>query len=443
MRHSFLILTLLVALLITLPASSKGAESDSLTLDSAIALVVANHPAVERADQLIEASRALVGSSRSSFYPQISGNGSYTRLGPVPTIDLPGEGSFSTIPKDNWDFYLGVNQLVYDFGRRERGVDLAKSGITTAKDSRTLIKTQLAYATVQVFYSILYFQQELVVINDQISDLSKLLDITKEKARTGTATDFEVLTTQVRVSAAETRKVDIERQRKNQTTTLKQLTGISADQEMSLAGSFSTPVVSPSIDSLLDAALKQRPEMRLAQDAVTTASLQHDVASLDRRPTLNVGVQMGFKNGYFPDLNKLKGDFVAGASISMPIFTGHRITSQQKLALADMNAARAHTKDVERQITSEVRQAFEDLRAGTDKIQTAEIQVRQAEEAVKMAEVRYEAGVITNLDLLDAQTSVSQARLALIGAQYSYVVSKYALDRATGAAVWRVASEDQ
>ena len=436
MRYCILNLTLTFTLLMTLAASSQSAEIDSLTLDSAIALVVSNHPALQQAEHQIEASRAQVGSSRSSFYPQISGNGSYTRLGPVPTIDLPGAGSFSTVPKDNWNFYLGVNQLVYDFGRRERGVDLAKSGITTAKDSEGLIKSQLAYATIQVFYSILYLQQEIVVIDDQISDLTKLLDITKEKARTGTATDFDVLTTQVRVSAAETQKVDIERQLRNQITTLKQLTGIPAEQPLNTVGDFFTSVVSPSIDSLLDAALQQRPEMRLAEDAVTTASLRHEVASLSRRPTVSVGVQVGFKNGYFPDLATLKGDFVAGASINMPIFTGYRVESQEQLALADMNAARAHTKDVERQIKSEVRRALEDLRAGSDKIQNAEIQVRQAEQALKMAEVRYQAGVITNLDLLDAQTSVSQARLALIGAQYGYVVSKYALDQATGAQIW-------
>ena len=427
---------LAIALLLILAAPSRGTDSDSLTVNKAVALVLRNHPALQQAQQRIEASRALVGSSRSSFYPQVSGNGSYNRIGPVPTVDIPGSGSFSMAPANNWDFFLGVHQLVYDFGKREKGVDLARSGINTAQDSEGLIKSQLAYATVQVFYLILYLQQDIIVIDDQISNLNKLLDITKEKARTGSATDFDVLTTQVRVSAAQTRKVDIEKQLNNQITTLRQLTGLPTDQELIPSGDFTTPVVSPSADSLLEQAMKQRPEMHLAYDAVTTASLQHDLASLSRRPSLNVGVQLGFKNGYFPNLGTLKGDFVAGASVSMPIFTGFRIESQEHLTMADMNAARAHTRDVERQITAEVRQAIEDLRAGEDKIRTAEIQVRQAEEALKMAEVRYEAGVITNLDLLDAQTSVSQARLALIGARYGYVISKYALDQATGAPVW-------
>lgn len=80
-----------------------------------------------------------------------------------------------------------------------------------------------------------------------------------------------------------------------------------------------------------------------------------------------------------------------------------------------MNEARAHARDVKLQITSEV---------------------WQAEQALEMGEVRYKAGVVTNLDLLVAHTSLSQARLAYVGAQYGYVVSRYALDRATGASGW-------
>jgi outer membrane protein TolC len=157
---------------------------------------------------------------------------------------------------------------------------------------------------------------------------------------------------------------------------------------------------------------------------------------LSRWPSLNLGVQVGFKNGYFPDLSKLEGNYVVGAGLSVPIFTGFRIENRRRRALADVNAARANADDIGRQITSEVRQAIEDLSAEAGKIQTAEIQVRQAEEALRLGAIRYKAGVITNLDLLDAQTRLSEAQLAYISAEYGYIISRYALDRATGASIW-------
>jgi outer membrane protein len=436
MRYTFSSLMLAAAVLLVCTTQSRGADGDSLTVDKAIALVVRNHPALQRAAQQVEASRALVGVSQSSFYPEVSGSGSYNRIGPVPTISIPGQGSFSFLPEDNWDFFVGVRQLVYDFGRREKGVDLAKSGVVAAQDKEELTRSQLAFTTVKVFYSILYLQQNITVIDDQIGNLNKLLEFTKEKVRTGSGTDFNVLTTRVRVAAAQTRKIDVERLLHNQVTELKRLTGLPAGERLSFAGSFSLPIVSPQADSLIEVALRQRPEMRLARDAVTAATLELKLASLSRRPALNLGVQVGFKNGYFPDLNKLEGNFVVGAGLSVPIFTGFRIENQQKRALADMNAAHANADDIGQQITAEVRQALENLSAEAGKIQTAEIQVRQAKEALRLGAIRYEAGVITNLDLLDSQTRLSEARLAYISAEYGYIISRYALDRATGASIW-------
>lgn len=436
MRYTVPVLFIALVLQMGVASSSRSAGVDSLTVDDAVALAIQGHPALRQAAHRIEAARAGVGVSRSSYYPEISGRGEYNRLGPVPSVDLPGDGSFDMVPANNWVFAVGIDQLVYDFGRREKGVDLARSGVAAAQDNATLLKSQLAYATVNVFYSILFRQQDLVVIDEQISDLNELLGETRERVRTGSGTDFDVLTTQSRVAAARTRRVEAERQLNNQVTTLRRLTGLPADQELGLRGDFSMPVVTLSEDSLLQVALGQRQEMRLARDALNTASLQHELASLGYRPSLHVGIEQGFKNGYFPDLEKLEANFVAGASVNVPIFTGFRVKSEKQAALAGVNAANAHIQTVERQITAEVRQAVEDLRANAEKIRTAEIQVRHAEEALKLGEVRYKAGVITNLDLLDAHTSVSVARLAYIGAQYDYVISMYAVDAATGVSIW-------
>ena len=83
---------LAATVLLVCAAPSRGAVGDSLTVDKAIALVLRNHPALQRAAQQVEASQALVGVSQSSFYPDVSGSGFYNRIGPVPTISIPGEG---------------------------------------------------------------------------------------------------------------------------------------------------------------------------------------------------------------------------------------------------------------------------------------------------------------------------------------------------------------
>jgi outer membrane protein TolC len=67
------------------------------------------------------------------------------------------------------------------------------------------------------------------------------------------------------------------------------------------------------------------------------------------------------------------------------------------------------------------------------KVQISEVQLQQAHEAVSIARTRYETGSVTNLDLLDAETAESSARLMNLQALYRFVISKYELSRAVGA----------
>jgi outer membrane protein len=96
----------------------------------------------------------------------------------------------------------------------------------------------------------------------------------------------------------------------------------------------------------------------------------------------------------------------------------------------------ARMRDLERRIATEVGQALSATLASQEKISNAQVQVDRAEEAVTIAKAQYGAGVNTNLDLLDAQTSLSEAKLVLLRARYDYVSSLNALDRATGKKIW-------
>jgi outer membrane protein TolC len=79
--------------------SAQQATSDSLTADQVVKLVLQNNPAIQRAEQGVEASRARVGQSRSSLYPNVIGEALYSRVGPVPELTIPDFGSFALFPE--------------------------------------------------------------------------------------------------------------------------------------------------------------------------------------------------------------------------------------------------------------------------------------------------------------------------------------------------------
>lgn len=405
---------------------------DSLTVEQAVQRVLATHPAIKQAMAQTGVSEARVRGTGSSRYPTIRAEAQYNRIGPVPELSIPNMGSFKFYPENNWDAHIAAHYTLLDFGRTSTSMDLKQSQVQSAKDGVELTKTLLALQTIRAFYSILFLQKSLAVQEEQIETLNEHLSINQKRVEAGTATNFDVLTTEVRVASAENQKIDIENALQKQKSALRQLLGLSEEAPFAVQGDFRRDAEPVSTDSLFEIASVQRNELILARDAERSAEIQYKLSSLGHWPSVSLNASYGVKNGYIPDLDKLEKNWVGGIRAEMPIFDGGRVTHQKHEAEAGMIAGQAHVKDVEQQIRSDVEQATADVRAAQSRIEISDIQFQQAHEAVKLAKIKYETGSITNLDLLDTETTESTAKLNQIRALYRYVISQVELDRAVG-----------
>ena len=155
-------------------------------------------------------------------------------------------------------------------------------------------------------------------------------------------------------------------------------------------------------------------------------------------PSLGAGVQAGAKNGYIlPDINRLRFNTVGVVQLSVPIYDGNKNKKQRVEAEANARAAVARTADTQEQIRADVRQAVNNMDFSQARHENAQQQVAQATEALGKARDRYRYGVGQNLDVLDAETQLAQARLALVQAEYNYTLGQYQLRRATGEQIWQ------
>jgi outer membrane protein TolC len=143
----------------------------------------------------------------------------------------------------------------------------------------------------------------------------------------------------------------------------------------------------------------------------------------------------GVKNGYIPNIDILRGNIVAAVDLRVPLFDGNRTRSMEEEATAALHAAESHREEVALLIQAEVDQALSELTAAGERVGILETNINQADLAVKNARLRYGAGSLSNLDLLDAETAVAQARLTNLQALYDVVTGTIRLRRATGSAV--------
>jgi len=422
-----------LVLLSLMIASASTAGQDSLTVDRAVQRVLQTHPALDQARANIRAAEARTLQASSAKLPDVISEATYAHIGPVPAFSFPVFGTIVLAPQDNYNAHVAGQYTVYDFGKTSSAVDVSKSREQSFRDVLELTKTNLALQTIRVFYTIVLLQKSMKVQDEQIDALNQHLSMTQKRVAAGTATNFDVLTTQVRVAAAQNQKVDIQNSLQKQEAMLCQLLGIATQDLPEVRGSFQETELQLNIDSLYALALQQRTELKIARDAERSAERQKAMSSLGNMPTLKLNAVYALNNGYEPNIYPLRGNWVWGAQAQFPIFDGGKVGHQEEEAQAAVEAEQAHSRDIEAQVRSDVEQVAADVQAAESKVKISELQLQQAHDAVIIARTQYETGSITNLDLLDAETAESAAKLTNLQALYRFVISKYELERAVGA----------
>jgi outer membrane protein len=413
-------------------AYSQAATVDSLTVEDAVRLVLSRNPSLREASDAIAIFKARMEQSRTSFLPGARGLLSYTRLGPVPSIDIPGFGSFQLYPANNYDFHAGVQQLIYDGKRTREAVNLSRSRVDIATDSWELLKRDLGFQTAGLFYLILYLQENIRVEEEHIRVLNDHLLTAQKKLSAGTATELDVLNTQVRVVSAQNQKVDLENALEKQILTLRRLGGLEEKAPLAFEGWFTYEPLSLEADALVRQGLEGRLEMRAVQNEIQAAGIQYDLAGTHNKPVISANLLFGTKNGFVPMINKLRANFVAAVQADIPLFDRNMTRYLRAEATANLKTLEDKKAEVEMMIRSEVLQAVSDVRASEKKVQSVEINIVRANKALEFAKARYEAGTTTNLDLLDTEEARTEAEFVKLQELYKFVLGRLELERATG-----------
>jgi outer membrane protein len=424
------------------PATASQANSEEilLNLDQAISRAVNNNPLIEQAMAHLSAARTAVSEAHGPYYPRITGSSSYTRIEPEQSFSIPELGSFSLGQEDNWDFAIGLDQILFASGRRAVSVQLAETGISTAQNSVDRVKMNLAYNTVQTFYTVLFLKEQVSTLDQQLADLEQHFSMIQKKEQTGSATKFDVLSTQVRVASLKSERISIRNKYQKALIALKALDGFNPEASVTPSGAFTAEGgdSGPDIDiqSLLKQALEDRPEVKQALAGEDSAGLGLKMARLERLPTLSAHTQAGFKNGILPNTGSLTFNWNAGVQLAVPLFNGLVVVDRIQEAQSNLDAARQNTTSIRRTVTTQVLQAFQDLSASREAVQMSLVQLRQSQEALDAAKVQYDLGVTTNVEYLDAQTALEQAKLAHLAAVYHEVLSEYSLKQSIGQRIW-------
>jgi len=417
-------------------SSNVSVSTDSLNLDSVLKQVMTNYPTIKEAEQAIVAAESKVGLSKSAYYPNISLSSSYSHLGPISSISFPGLGTFDMYAANNYSATVNFEETIYDFGKTTKNVSFANQNSKLTKLSENQIKQQLSLITVGNFFSLVYLQKAILIKNEELDNLNEHLHFIEKKTETGSSTEYEVLTTKVRISAIENQKTDLETSLKIGQSKLNALLGKPLTTSLAVRNNLTSYFPFDILDSLISKALNQRDEVKIVNQKEVLAQMKLDNINATNNPSLSLFANGGLKNGYFPDLNTAKANYIVGISFNFPLFDATRTKYNRIAAQADIQSVQQEKDMTQRTVTEDIVENYENVSTAQQKVKQAKLQVEQAERAYQLAEIRFQSGNITNLDLLDNTVSLSESRLTLLKTQIDYIVNQYKLKIAIGEPVY-------
>lgn len=427
-----MIYSLLALLLVgnTLHAQQGGASAQ---LTQLIGKAMDNYPKLKEGQEYVKLGEARTELAYAGYMPVIGAEASYRYQQPTPkiVIPIPGfESSIQFIPANNYDFNLKLSQPVWDFGRTQASVNKAKSETATAKDNVEANKNNVAYQVAQLYYGIIFLNKSIDVQNEQVKLLEANEKLISDKIKNGDGLKFDLLSTQVKKNAATNRIVDLQTQLKKQYDVLNMLTANTGYdyivQRDADASTFSARAVTP--DNNFD--------VKLLQDKLTSASWDIKAAKRGWLPSINLSAQAGYKNGFVPDINKLTFNYGVGVGLSVPIYGANRPNYQTKIAKISMQANTYALEAQKITLNKDIMLAQNDIAASEEKLKNYELQIKQADEALTLANARYKSGVITNLELLTSQTNQQDAMLGKIQLEYNLLLAKLELNRLGAVKFW-------
>jgi outer membrane protein TolC len=413
-------------------------QNDSLTLTAVIDQVIANYPSIIKAQKNIEAADANIGLAKTAYYPDVNITGQYAHIGPVSEIDLSmlNLGKMQMNPADNYGISLNVNQLIYDFGRAAKNLELQKGSKTINELTLENIKQQLTLAVSGTFYNIAFLQQAVKIKDEEIATLKQHLDIVNRKKESGSATDYEVLSTQVRIATIENAKTDLQTSLAAQLSMLNSFLGNPQDLSLHLRPDFIQSQAIASFDELCRTAYDKRYDLKIAEEKKNLSESRLALVGTQNLPSLNFFAGGGWKNGYIPELNKFTPNYQVGVGLKVPLFDQGKTKYGKLVASREVDADMQEIELTGRNIANELMEAKTVTEAALQKVARSELQLQQAQQAYRLAEISYKSGSITNLDLLDTFTALSDTQLSLYKARIDYTVNFLKLKIALGEKIY-------
>jgi outer membrane protein len=431
----------LVLLLVGCPTGTAAQTSASLTLEDAITKGLANSQHIAELEARSAAAAANEQGRAAGRLPILSLIGGYTRTNHVTEFSIPLPGAlprviYPDIP-DNYRTRLDLQWPIYTAGRVDALERAAHAERAATGEDLAAARADLRLEITRAFWALVTARESEQVVGRSLESIDAHVRDLRSRLEQGLIPPNDLLSAEAQQSRQRLLAIDAANQRGVSEADLQRLLGTDSTAEIQPAATLEPPAAASvgEANALVSEAHDRRPERRALEDRAAAARERVAVARSEALPQIAVagGYDYARPNPrIFPRSSLWEDSWDVSVNATWSIWDGGRSRADRAEAAAIARAAESRVLDFDRQVAFEVRQRRLEVDSSRAAIVAAADGVRSAAEAFRVVGERFNAGVATNTDVLDAETALLQARLDQTRALANARLADARLARAVG-----------
>lgn len=425
-------LTLAAALLA--PPTARAGEAP-WTLEQCVRQALTHSPDARLAQQRVHAANAVLQQANAQVWPTLQFQSGYTRTdNPMYVLGSalnqqafgPALSDFNHLPDvDHWNVKGLATVPLYTGGALTAGRRAARSGVQATTALAEAVRQTLAFETVRAFHTVQKTRAFVRAAAAAVESFEQHRALAQKRFAAGTLLRADVLDIEVRLAQAREELARAHNARALALQGLRTLLGLDA-------GDFDVVESTPEVPApeAATADLTARPEVAAARHQIEAAQAQTRVARSGYLPRLAAFGSVDYDRGW-----KLEGEgtsYTTGLLLQWNLFDGRLTRGKVAEARAQLDMAQEQERKLQLGLKFELEQARLNLREAQERLAVTAQAIAQAEESVKLTRDRFEQGLALTIQLLDAETALTLARVRRAEAEADQRIAIAALRRALG-----------
>lgn len=415
----------LFVLFTLLSVALLGQEAKVVSLEDCIKIGIDNSKTLKISGSKIISAKERLNEIKTAQLPTLRLNGSYSRLSPVDPFQI---GSMQISPSilNNYSARLTLSQPLFTGNRLSSNTELTEFNSLAAETDFSKDKNQLVLDIKVAYWNYAKslrvketIEKNIIQVKSRMQDLENLYN-------NGLATNNEVLKVRVQLSNFEILLLDAVNNIDISLYNLNNILGIPVNTRLEPKAiiELKQPEI-PKLEKLIKASKQNRSDLKSLDYRIKSGEAGITLSKAGWYPQLNFTANYLYANPnsrIFPSVEKFKGTWDLGITLSYDIWNWKLTSYQTKQAEANLEQTRIAKELTENNIDLEVSQNYKSLLSVTAKMKLTKETVEQAKENYRVTNEKYKSGLLLNSEVVDAETSLLLAEINNITTIADYLI---------------------